>query len=956
MRGFLFFLLVLQCCRLLANDQYQEAYPGYDLSVFITADSLLDAYDYPPALNHFEDLLQSNSKLSAQQKTYATIKVAMLYRKLYNNDTAWSIINLAERLVDKHLPKIDPIRALCYHEKGELSSFMKKNDIAKEFIQKAIDQRTQIFGDSSFVRAISVIEMGELYYYNLNQNELASFYFEEAFTLFTKTSSTDNHYLALAYYYMAVVYWRRFEFNYAIAFANSAIQIELNCTNPKFNFIPSVYNALSRISNENHQYKDAVEYGKKALETVMKYDSKNNWKRNFSIYNLAIAYHHSEEYAAAINLLEEILQEMAIKNENDSYYLPVFNLQLIRSYANQGNKIKAEELLEEWLPAITNFSNKCDEEAVLFKAVLAEIYEILGGYYEASKIVESAIYCYNNGLTSSEFQYQKLADTYFHLLQLQNDYSLETADYADISGNLMKADSLYKLNKLHSNWNTSKLQKGASTRIFYDYAIDFLYQKNKTEDIENIPSIYHYIESNYAFLIYESIVNDLLIKKNNLSAKDQKYIKEIDKKYLELQNEIEVKKTKDNLLQLERLKTKRDQFYQQLESNSISRNDELFFDNIPTIEELQDQLDSKEAIVIFYKGENSYYRLSIQKDSLAIDQFDVEKDVIAFNRYFSQYQPRLFSKVEVANYDTLANHLYQKLFNGLEDQSKITVITDGILNFLAIEALTYQVSDNHSNFSQLNYVLNKHIINYACSTSHLFNTSKPNKPLTKFLSVIPDSLLVSSGKEAKLLARLFSKKYTNKDYTSKDDLLNLMDNVDVIHFGTHGIVDKSHSLFNYLIVNDSIKLYENEISSTTTSASLVFLNACESNIGENVVGEGVFSFARSFLQAGCPSIIGSLWQISQTTSSGIAIDFYKAADKKDVSEALAIAKRKYLKEHQNKMTAHPYYWAGLISIGNDSPIILAKKRNLVPLLCLLLVGLIVIISLFKLLLHYKHRS
>ena len=140
MRGFLFFLLVLQCCRLLANDQYQESYPGYDLSVFITADSLLDAYNYPPALNHFEDLLQSNSKLSAQQKTYATIKVAMLYRKLYNNDTAWSIINLAERLVDKHLPKIDPIRALCYHEKGELSSFMKKNDIAKEFIQKAIDQ------------------------------------------------------------------------------------------------------------------------------------------------------------------------------------------------------------------------------------------------------------------------------------------------------------------------------------------------------------------------------------------------------------------------------------------------------------------------------------------------------------------------------------------------------------------------------------------------------------------------------------------------------------------------------------------------------------------------------------------------------------------------------------------------------------------------------------------------
>ncbi|MEZ5004316.1 MAG: CHAT domain-containing tetratricopeptide repeat protein [Chitinophagales bacterium] len=944
MRILLIIVLAFKCTLVLANDQNLDEFPTYDLSVFITADSLLEAYDYPPALDEFEKELINAPALSEEQITYATIRVAMLYRKLYNYDTAWTIINQAETLVDRYLPKIDPIRALCYHEKGELSGFINKNDIAKEYIQKAIELRTKLFGDKSFIRAISLIEMGELYYYNLFEDELASYYFEEAFEIFTKTSTSDNHYLALAYYYMAVDYWRRFEFKHAVAFANSAIQIELNSPYPKMSFIPLIYNTLSRISIQALEAEDAVKYAQKALESVLEYDPNNATNRNFSIYNLAIAYHHNEAYEEGIQLLENTLEDLYTNKKKNTYYEAVFNLQLIRNYAALGNKKKAGALLDKWLVFISEYSDPCNEEAVLFKDILAEIYENLGQYYDATKVLESAIYCFNNELQSNEFQYQTLANIYFKLAQLQNDHFQSRTDYAEINSNLIKADSLYKLNKLHSKWTASKLQKGENTRVFYNYAIDFLYAKNKADSIQNIEQIYHYIESNYAFLIYESIVNDLLLKMNNLSEADKKYIKQIDREYLELQGALEVNKTKENLLQLERLKSKRDQFYDQIETNSISRNDELFFEKIPTIENLQERLQPTEAIVIFYKADSLYYRLSIQKSKLGIDRIDIEKDVVAFNQYFARYQPKLYSKEEIASYDRMAHALYLKLFKGLSDETKITVITDGALNFLAIEALTYQLSEKPGNFSALNYVLNKQVINYACSTSHLYNTTKPQKKLTKYLSVIPDSLLVSSGKEAKLLARLFAKKYTAKDFSTKEELLQLMDNSDVIHFGTHGIVDKSQKQSNYLMVNDSIKLFENEISSASTSASLVFLNACESNIGESVVGEGVFSFARSFLQAGCPSIIGSLWQISQTTSSGIAIDFYKSANEKDISEALTLAKRKYLNEHQNKMTSHPYYWAGLISIGNDAPIVLQKKRNFFPFFIVISIVVIMLIG------------
>jgi len=91
-------------------------------------------------------------------------------------------------------------------------------------------------------------------------------------------------------------------------------------------------------------------------------------------------------------------------------------------------------------------------------------------------------------------------------------------------------------------------------------------------------------------------------------------------------------------------------------------------------------------------------------------------------------------------------------------------------------------------------------------------------------------------------------------------------------------------------------------------------------VGKRQISEGVLSIAHSFAYAGCPSVIMSLWQIDEKTSAGIIEDFYNnLSDEMPKSDALRLAKLNYLKKAKNELAA-PYFWAGMVLVGNTDPI------------------------------------
>ena len=80
------------------------------------------------------------------------------------------------------------------------------------------------------------------------------------------------------------------------------------------------------------------------------------------------------------------------------------------------------------------------------------------------------------------------------------------------------------------------------------------------------------------------------------------------------------------------------------------------------------------------------------------------------------------------------------------------------------------------------------------------------------------------------------------------------------------------------------------------------------------------SLARGFIYAGCPSIVMTLWQVTDKSSSELMTSFYKYLKRgKSKQEAMRLAKIDYL-DKADDLTSNPYFWSGFVVLGDGSPI------------------------------------
>jgi len=103
---------------------------------------------------------------------------------------------------------------------------------------------------------------------------------------------------------------------------------------------------------------------------------------------------------------------------------------------------------------------------------------------------------------------------------------------------------------------------------------------------------------------------------------------------------------------------------------------------------------------------------------------------------------------------------------------------------------------------------------------------------------------------------------------------------------------------------------------TLSNTRLVVLSACNSNVSAvNRLDEAV-GFPESFLEAGVPTTISSLWLVDDDSARELMKSFYLALQSgKRVDEALAEAQAQARTSNQ-----HPYYWAGFIVVGDGGKV------------------------------------
>lgn len=295
-----------------------------------------------------------------------------------------------------------------------------------------------------------------------------------------------------------------------------------------------------------------------------------------------------------------------------------------------------------------------------------------------------------------------------------------------------------------------------------------------------------------------------------------------------------------------------------------------------------------------------------------------------------EFKNMLVSKVDVSQSDGL--NLLQRLapVNYL-DMKKALIVPDGEMNTLAFDQLFYLTLGEENSYLP--------IVSYCYSMvtlDHQFLRSVDKVSNSLFIQCdISEVNNKMSLYERDNLYALFDDHLLENEST-KRNVISQLNASDLIHLSSHAIKGDI-ALGSNIELYDSV-LYEYDIYNLNLTSQLTVLSGCESELGVYLPGEGTSSLGRAFTAAGSSAIVSSLWQINERSTADITISFYKylkAGHSK--SYALAQAKRDYLNSDIPEYKKHPYYWAGLILVGNDAPL---KFENwydtyLVPIVILL---------------------
>ncbi|UKO99718.1 CHAT domain-containing protein [Nostoc sp. UHCC 0870] len=185
---------------------------------------------------------------------------------------------------------------------------------------------------------------------------------------------------------------------------------------------------------------------------------------------------------------------------------------------------------------------------------------------------------------------------------------------------------------------------------------------------------------------------------------------------------------------------------------------------------------------------------------------------------------------------------------------------------------------------------------------------KPGEP--------PEQLsnLIWAEKEAKDIASLFGTQAITGDKATETAIVQQMTKARIIHLATHGILDNFRGLGSAIALTPSAQddglLTAEEIFNLKLNADLVVLSACDTGRGR-ITGDGVIGLSRSFITAGVPSVIVSLWAVDDNSTSVLMTKFYQNMEQNlDKATALRNAMLSTMKTHPS-----PKYWAAFTLIG-----------------------------------------
>ncbi|WP_456437980.1 CHAT domain-containing protein [Psychroserpens sp.] len=705
-------------------------------------------------------------------------------------------------------------------------------------------------------------------------------------------------------------------------------------------------------------YKTAEEYFNNGLKIYTQNEQKN-------YLGIADAYYYKgivNDYYNNVDAARDYFEKSKVHYENifgddyDEFYLNAM-LTYSNFYSKNGFTEKAIEIATKAYEYVVNNQGEKTELEYSQLINLANIYFESKNYSESSKLINKALVI-DASLSSQAKQFNTNLKKPMALLlkskvELQLRKEKDTVFLKQQYLNLKDAISLLEKQKsvVIEDQNVSIIIDDNNALFEFSKKIAILLYK-ETKNHKYLKEVLSLHESK----LYNKIRQQLNVQPS-FSSNDvpksilgqEKQLKETLNSSLNNESALEgffIANTNWNNF-LEALKNDYPKYYA-LKYASISKSLSVVDDNFP----------DDTSVIRYVYIDDQLYVFTIDKEKIKAYKLDTE----ALNKILiAKAKENETFKTNLEFYHDLYKILWQPFANTINNKSVI-IVPDGDLFNLSFETLSISHVNSYKTLAK-NSLLSKYHISYNYSLLLIDKHKTPkffennfvaftpefnDQMKSNYRTAITDSVFLDktyltllpqpfSKDLAKSSSKIFDGKLFINENASKQVFTKQANEHKIIHIGTHAESDNISPELSRLIfaknVNDTLSsednsLYTYEIYNQNLSSNLAILTACETGKPTYQAGEGMISLAHAFNYAGSESILTSLWEIDEQSSAQIIEYFYgylKEGLAKD--EALKRAKLDYLATAQGRTVA-PQYWAGLILIGDTTPIEFESSPNL----------------------------
>lgn len=328
-------------------------------------------------------------------------------------------------------------------------------------------------------------------------------------------------------------------------------------------------------------------------------------------------------------------------------------------------------------------------------------------------------------------------------------------------------------------------------------------------------------------------------------------------------------------------------------------------------------LEDKTLIWVISKGEIALRQSSISRRDL--------NETI--QRYLSVIvKPPNDRTEEIALAKQLYTFLIQPIETLLDNKKIICIIPDKNLSYIPFSALISPSSQK--------YLIEDYVVTTSESPSVFLMcsrnaTQKAQVKEERLLSVgnprfdraaFPDlDDLPNAKREAQEIASKYNDGFPLLEANATVAAVKSeMPRSDVVHLALHSVLDNDLPLNSSLLLSGSgtqSELHAYEVYKLGLERTrLVVLSSCQTGAERYYDGEGMASLARSFIGAGVPLVVASLWPVDSAATEKLMVLFHQERRQTSTAVALANAQRAMLHDSQTRFQS-PYYWAAFTLNG-----------------------------------------